>query len=174
MFETSLEGLRYALLDNDGNKPDIKATVLRLRQLNWNRFAVGSAIRVNSFDKWVKERLTGLNKHVPYIHTKYMLIDPFGSDPIVITGSANFSDASTRDNDENMLVIRGDKSVADIYVTEYFRLWNHYAFREWATKNAGNPNLRPQFLAPNDSWRDKYYSDSEQSRQRKLFSGTTS
>ncbi len=54
----------------------LEATVLRLRHMNWTRFAVGSAIRVNSFDKWVKERLTGLNTHVPYIHIKYMLIDP--------------------------------------------------------------------------------------------------
>jgi phosphatidylserine/phosphatidylglycerophosphate/cardiolipin synthase-like enzyme len=76
---------------------------------------------------------------VPYIHTKYMLVDPFGPDLIIITGSANFSDASTSDNDENMLIIRGDTSVADIYVTEHFRLWNHYAFRERAAKNVGKP-----------------------------------
>ena len=37
-----------------------------------------------------------------------MLIDPLSEYSIVITGSANFSDASTERNDENMLVIRGD------------------------------------------------------------------
>jgi phosphatidylserine/phosphatidylglycerophosphate/cardiolipin synthase-like enzyme len=171
MFETPFPGLRYALLDNDGTNADMKATVLRLRKKSFNRFAVGSAIRVNKFDKWVKERLTGLNKHVPYIHTKYMLVDPFGPDPIIITGSANFSDASTKDNDENMIVIRGDKSVADIYATEYFRLWNHYAFREWASDHVDDPDLRPQFLKPDDTWRAIYYGDTEQSRQREIFAG---
>ena len=39
--------------------------------------------------------------------------------PIVVTGSANFSNASCVDNDENMLVIRGDKRVADVYLGEF-------------------------------------------------------
>ena len=30
------------------------------------------------------EQLTGLNDHVGYIHTKYLLIDPFSDDPIVV------------------------------------------------------------------------------------------
>ena len=44
-----------------------------------------------------------LNQHVSYIHSKFLLIDPLGKDPIVVTGSANFSKASTNDNDENMI-----------------------------------------------------------------------
>jgi phosphatidylserine/phosphatidylglycerophosphate/cardiolipin synthase-like enzyme len=63
-------------------------------------------------------------------HTKFMVIDPLGDDPIVVTGSANFSESSTTGNDENMLFIRGNSRVADIYLGEYMRLWNHYAFRE--------------------------------------------
>jgi phosphatidylserine/phosphatidylglycerophosphate/cardiolipin synthase-like enzyme len=170
VFEMPFSGLRYGLLDNDGTRPEIEAEVLRLRKLPFNRFAIGSAIRVNSFDKWLKEKLSGLNSHVPYIHTKFMLVDPLGSDPVVITGSANFSDASTNANDENMLVIQGNTTVADIYMTEFFRLWNHYAFREWAAKNQGNPNVAPQFLKTDDTWRNIYFGDTEQSRQRALFS----
>src|SRR6185295_13804860 len=55
-----------------------------------------------------------LNTHVAYIHSKFLLRDPLGKDPIVVTGSANFSNPSTTDNDENMLIIRGDQRVADI------------------------------------------------------------
>ena len=174
VFDTPFGGLRYALLDNDGNRPEPEAEVLRLRKLPFNRFAIGSLIRVNSFDKWLKEGLSGLNSHVPYIHTKFMLIDPLGSNPIVISGSANFSDPSTNANDENMLVIQGNTTVADIYLTEFFRLWNHYAFREWAAKNQGNPNVKPQFLKADDTWRNIYFGNTEQSRQRVLFSGATS
>ena len=64
-----------------------------------------------------------------YIHSKFLLMDPLATDPIVVTGSANFSDASTNDNDENMIAIRGDQRVADIYFTEFNRLFNHYYFR---------------------------------------------
>ena len=38
-----------------------------------------------------------------YVHSKFLMMDPLGDDPIVVTGSANFSDASTNSNDENML-----------------------------------------------------------------------
>ena len=37
-------------------------------------------------------------------------MDPLSKDPIVVTDSADFSDASTRANDEKMLIIRGDTS----------------------------------------------------------------
>jgi hypothetical protein len=63
-----------------------------------------------------------------------MLIDPLGTDPIVITGSANFSEASTRDNDENMLILCGNKRVAEICLGEFIRLYHHYAFREWISR----------------------------------------
>lgn len=171
ILETPFDGLRYGLLDGDGGSPEQEAEVMRLRKLPFNRFAVGSMIRVNSFDRWLKEKLSGLNPLVPYIHTKFMLVDPLGAEPIVITGSANFSNASTNANDENMLVIKGSETVADIYLTEFFRLWNHYAFREWASKNRDNPNAKPQFLKTDDSWRNIYFGDTEQSRQRILFSG---
>ena len=79
--------------------------------------------------QWAREtnaRFLQLNTHVAYIHSKFLLRDPLGADPIVVTGSANFSDASTNANDENMLVIRGRPRVADIYFTEFNRLFNHY------------------------------------------------
>lgn len=58
-------------------------------------------------------QVTGLNDHVSYIHTKYLLVDPFSADPIVVCGSANFSKASNLNNDENMMIVRGDTRLAD-------------------------------------------------------------
>lgn len=66
-----------------------------------------------------------------------MLLDPLSDDPIVVTGSPNFSDASTRRNDKNMLVIRGDTRVADIYLGKFMRLFNHFYFR-FIAANADN------------------------------------
>src|SRR5215211_293233 len=81
---------------------------------------------------WAREtnaKLLKINSHVVYVHSKFLLMDPLGNDPIVVTGSANFSKASTNDNDENMLLIRGDQRVADIYFTEFNRLFSHYYVR---------------------------------------------
>jgi phosphatidylserine/phosphatidylglycerophosphate/cardiolipin synthase-like enzyme len=170
--------LRYALMDKllgSGVRKDKKEAALaemkEIRQMKENRIAVGSSVAVPSFDRWVKEHLTGLNKHVQYIHTKFMLLNPLSDDPVVISGSANFSAASTTDNDENMLVIRGDTRVADIYLGEYMRLWNHYAFREWVA--AGSPGAPAQFkyLDVKDKWWRIYFGDTAQSRQRAYFAG---
>ncbi len=170
--------LRYALLDKllgpgipKANKPAAEKEMLRLRKKTANRFAVGNRLATNKFDRWVRETVTGLNTHVQFIHTKFMLIDPLSEDPIVITGSANFSDASTKTNDENMLVIRGNQRVADIYVGEYMRLWNHYAFREWAAAQEELSQTKFKFLDTQNNWFRSYFGDTDRSRQRQYFSG---
>jgi phosphatidylserine/phosphatidylglycerophosphate/cardiolipin synthase-like enzyme len=115
--------------------------------------------------QWTKETnamLLKLNLQVNYVHSKFLLMDPLGEDPVVVTGSANFSAPSTNANDENMLVIRGDQRVADIYFTEFNRLFNHYYFRSivQVTKNLPDAQARAEgslFLSekPQD-WLIKY------------------
>lgn len=108
-----------------------KTAFVRLNSKNNVYEAWGSYLKSPLY-QWVREtntRLLQYNNHVLYIHTKFLLHDPLGDDPIVVTGSANFSKASTEDNDENMVVIRGDTRVADIYFTEFNRLFFHYYFR---------------------------------------------
>jgi phosphatidylserine/phosphatidylglycerophosphate/cardiolipin synthase-like enzyme len=123
--------------------------------------AWGSYIE-DSVYQWAKEtntRLLDFNRHVMYIHSKFLLRDPLGSDPIVVTGSANFSEPSTDENDENMLVIRGDLRVADIYFTEFNRLFNHYYFRSVVEnlKDGGRKDQQESlFLDDTPGWQDKY------------------
>jgi phosphatidylserine/phosphatidylglycerophosphate/cardiolipin synthase-like enzyme len=116
--------------------------------------------------QWTKETNAGalqLNQHVSYVHSKFLLMDPLSLDPIVVTGSANFSQASTNDNDENLLVIRGNQRVADIYFTEFNRLFNHYYFRsvQEATHRLDREGEQAEdqgtlFLVEDDSWLEKY------------------
>lgn len=106
---------------------------------------------------------------VRYAHTKLMLIDPLGNDPIVITGSANFSDASTTDNDENMLVIRGDTRVADVYIGEFMRLWRHHNFRYIVTTvDAASGEPVHNYLRPDDDWVPNFYKVGMVKMQRRL------
>ena len=69
-----------------------------------------------------------------HIHSKIIMVDPFGSDPIIVTGSANFSNNSTEVNDSNSMILRGFTSVADIYATEFMRMFEHYHFRSKEAK----------------------------------------
>ena len=127
--------------------------------------------------KWVREtnnRMLQLNSHVAYVHSKFLLRDPLGEDPHVVTGSANFSKASTNDNDENMIIIRGDKRVADIYFTEFNRLFNHYYFRsvvESLKKNGQDLNTDASlFLSETaDPWLKKYKPGTLRSKRLGLY-----
>jgi len=138
-----------------------------------NRVAVAAVLGKGAFERWLKEKTTNLNVHVKYIHTKYMLIDPLSDDPLVISGSANFSDASTKNNDENMLVVRGDTRVADIYLGEFMRLFNHFYFRYIVSKfnQPDDATGKKGFLATDDSWRIPYYREgSAKAVERQYFS----
>lgn len=146
----------------------------------WNRVAFGDvlsprAVKAHENERLYRESLSGLNVNVDFLHTKYLLIDPLTDDPIVISGSANFSDASTTNNDENMLIIRGDTRVADIFLTEFMRLFNHFRHRneENARSAAGaETESVAESLAPDDSWLEPYFSAGTQEfAERKLFAG---
>jgi phosphatidylserine/phosphatidylglycerophosphate/cardiolipin synthase-like enzyme len=162
--------LRYLLLEKPGKSVEGS---LDYRANPDNRFAIGSLIQNDGLGRWVTERLTGLNKNVKYIHTKYMLIDPLGDDPVVISGSANFSTASTKNNDENMLIIRGSHRAADIYLGEFMRLFNHYYFRSYQQRQQAQPGstlYQSIYLDPDDSWTHAYYQPgSNREKERLLF-----
>ncbi|MBN1761294.1 MAG: hypothetical protein JW863_23420 [Chitinispirillaceae bacterium] len=165
--------LRFALMEKptrpmkDGPEKDAEEQEIRnLRNMTENVFAVGNFIRTNAYDGWLAETLSGLNSYVRYIHNKFMLIDPLGRVPVVVTGSANFSDASTLQNDENMVVIRKNRRVADIYLGEYMRLFTHHAFRE--SLQWRNPDQPPKPLRT-DAWWTDYFGDTDRSRRRRYF-----
>lgn len=64
-----------------------------------------------------------------YIHLKTFVVDFATDHPKVIFGSHNFSKAASDGNDENLNIIENDTEVADIYMIEMFRLYDHYRFR---------------------------------------------
>lgn len=170
--------LRFALMEKEGNGPGLvqaKQDIQRIRNLPNVVVAIANNLTMNSFDRWLKE-LPGLPQtHVKYIHTKYMLVDPLGDHPIVVTGSANFSKASTDTNNENMLIIRNDQRVADIYLGEFMRCYTHYAFREAvaiALKRHPAKPWEPNYLAPDDSWQPDYFTqDHPRFFRRRYFAG---
>ncbi len=113
-----------------------------------------------------------------HIHSKIIAADPFGADPILVTGSANFSNNSTRVNDSNSLVIRGDSAVMDIYATEFLRMFEHYWFRYRLSQEAagakaqGKPADQTLTLKEDASWSDKYYLEgSSEMLERLAFAG---
>ena len=79
------------------------------------------------------------------MHNKFFIIDPLTDKPVVVTGSANFSANSIRNNDENSLLIKGDPRVADIYLTEFDRLFVHFWPRYLSTIEKKTTKSRRDF-----------------------------
>jgi phosphatidylserine/phosphatidylglycerophosphate/cardiolipin synthase-like enzyme len=168
--------LRYALMEamsgptrTKEQKAANEAAIIALRKMPENKFAIGSRLGKGAFNHWLVEQLSGLNVHVRYLHTKYMLVDPLGANPLVVSGSANFSEASTTDNDENMLIIRGNSRVADIYLGEFMRLYRHFAFRDWLSQHPGADEVEVGHLDEEDRWWKRYFGNSFEARQRSYF-----
>ena len=164
---------RYLLMEGDGGL--LRDKIPMIRQCRQNSVAWGDVLKSRGNGSGASlelETLTGLNEHVNFLHTKYMLIDPLSNDPLVVSGSANFSENSTTKNDENMLVIRGNTRVADIFLGEFMRLFNHFKSR-----NARNEMTDEEFetnakLRPDDSWLEPYYTVGTAAwNERLLFSG---
>lgn len=180
LYERKDDVLRLALMESEGTgtKAVVEAARKRIDKLRRRPnvvVAVGGKQAISGVERWLDE-LTQITTpvHVYWIHTKFALVDPLGKTPIVITGSANFSDASTDTNQENMLVIRGDTRVADIYLTEYTRLFAHYAFRETLVKQEiwSLAAWRPGDLTPNPSWSDDYFTSGQRAARRRYFAQT--
>lgn len=125
-------------------------------------------------DKWFFEEEHFRPKNdgfVFFVHTKFLLIDPLSDDPLVCSGSANFSSGSLLQNDENMLLIRGSTRVADIYMTEFQRIFQHFYFRDIANELAakGSKSAQAIFLDETDAWTDNYFKAGALKSNRRLM-----
>jgi phosphatidylserine/phosphatidylglycerophosphate/cardiolipin synthase-like enzyme len=165
--------IHYLLLDKEGSLGDAKEIgIVEHNQANRIAFAATLESSLTSFQDKLLEKARESYHHAGiHIHSKIILADPFGDDPILVTGSANFSTNSTLENDSNSLYVRGDTRIADIYASEFMRMFEHYHFRA-ATKKAGGPP-RIITLADTDAWSDRWYVEgSSDALDRMLFAGT--
>jgi len=127
----------------------------------------------SDLDEWfVEEELARPtnNGHVFFIHSKVLLIDPLSDDPLICSGSANFSTNSLIANDENMLLIRGDTRVADIYMTEIDRIFRHFRSRDIINHDAGEGEHNKWLLLDTtDDWIKPNFTEGNYKNNRRLL-----
>lgn len=183
------DALRLALLENPPTRAVRKAEFDNRGKLAFSngailgktfiKFKEGGAkvmpVANGDLDNWyIEEELARpINDgHVYFIHSKFVMIDPLSEDPLICTGSANFSMNSLEGNDENMLLIRGDKRVADIYFTEFDRIFRHFYSREAINRIAEKTppkNKDPRRLDPGFTWIGRHYEDRNYKNTRRLL-----
>lgn len=171
-LQTALTGSAaqvFGLLNKDGvvGKPLHTAAHVQLA-------AAGALNAASVLENWqgrlLKESLQHSGVH---IHSKFILVDPLSKRPIVITGSANFSNNSSVNNDENQLFIVGETEVADVYLGEFMRMFDHYYFRshmKWVAAQKSKA-FRGGFLADTDAWTERYFKDPARVNLRLAFFG---
>jgi phosphatidylserine/phosphatidylglycerophosphate/cardiolipin synthase-like enzyme len=121
------------------------------------------ALLPSGLEGWLKESWAGQKGSI-HVHTKAIIADFTSDSPTVISGSHNLSTNASARNDENYLIIRGDRDLADAYGCEVLRLYDHYRFRALVSEvlpRAGveGESLRKKAptLEPTDKWTLKYF-----------------
>jgi phosphatidylserine/phosphatidylglycerophosphate/cardiolipin synthase-like enzyme len=161
--------LRYAVFDKN-LKTDVED---QIDQIHNTVIAAGAKLEPHDLENFIGEKLTGFNKN-QYIHDKFLLVDPLGDDPIVVTGTANFSGPSQYANDENMIVIRGNLRVADIYFGEFMRIFDHLYSRYIVgkMKKLGLQNPDAGFLKEKaEDWVPQNFKPGRKDLRRRYFMG---
>jgi phosphatidylserine/phosphatidylglycerophosphate/cardiolipin synthase-like enzyme len=89
------------------------------------------------------------------VHSKLIVVDPF-TDPVVITGSHNFSTSASTQNDENFVIIRGNQDLALEYAVHVLAVYQHYrwlAFVHDQQQKGRNPTAQ---LIEGDQWQARH------------------
>jgi len=93
------------------------------------------------------------------IHNKIVVIDPFSDNCTVVTGSHNLGFRASHNNDENMVIIRGHRELAQAYACHVLDLYDHYAWRFLLKQH---PDIFGRPLQPDDTWQERYITGADE------------
>ncbi len=86
------------------------------------------------------------------VHSKVLVIDPLSANPIVVTGSHNFSAPASEKNDENLVIVRGHKKLAIAYAAYVMSVYQHYRFRSYVREMLAQGKKPWSYLDDDDQW----------------------
>ena len=118
-----------------------------------DEFVVASAIN-DQFAFWQKELLKSGPRAHAIVHSKIVVIDHMTPDCVVITGSHNLGYQASYNNDENMLIVRGQRDLAKAYAVNIMDIYDHYRFRYQLQKKKHSAFSG---LETSDTWQHKYF-----------------
>jgi phospholipase D-like protein len=117
----------------------------------------------NQLKGWFTDENRG---NMVMIHSKVVLIDPFGPHPVLMTGSHNLGPKASGQNDDNLLIVENAPGLAAEYAVHILGVFDHYKFRyaHYTPPPAkGSSAAKPakgviwSGLQDNDTWQDGYY-----------------
>jgi phosphatidylserine/phosphatidylglycerophosphate/cardiolipin synthase-like enzyme len=105
----------------------------------------------DAFHDWASEVM---NQGV-HVHSKVIVIDPFGAHPVVITGSHNLGYKASTKNDDNMMIVEGNAPLAASYAANIIAIYQTYRWNTYVDAHAKDPQVW-HGLVDNATWQDNY------------------
>ena len=110
----------------------------------------------DAFHEWEAEMLgTGV-----HIHSKVIVIDPFGRNPVVMTGSHNLGFKASSKNDDNLMIIEGNAPLAAAYAANIIAIYQNYRWNAYVETHRQDPHVW-HGLVDNDTWQGSYLQGDE-------------
>jgi hypothetical protein len=101
------------------------------------------------------------------IHDKIVVIDPFADNCVVVTGSHNLGHKASYDNDENLVIIQGNKKLAVAYASHVLDVYDHFAWR-YSVKRMGAKGADESLSSTPDEWLTQYFDQDGQIKTAQL------
>ncbi|CAN5249772.1 hypothetical protein BH11PSE4_BH11PSE4_32730 [soil metagenome] len=137
-------------------KPKKKGAKLASATPDFRAVPAGAINASDAFGAWESE----MAKYgFAIIHNKIVVIDPFSDNCTVVTGSHNLGFRASHNNDENMVIVRGHRGLAEAYACHVLDLYDHYAWRFLLKQH---PEIFGKPLQPDDSWQERYINGADE------------
>ena len=94
------------------------------------------------------------------IHSKVIVLDPFGENPVVMTGSHNLGFKASNANDDNLVIIQGNAPLAAAYAINIIAIYQTYRWNSYVDAHRQDPNVW-HGLVDNDQWQTGYLQGDE-------------
>jgi phosphatidylserine/phosphatidylglycerophosphate/cardiolipin synthase-like enzyme len=124
----------------------------------------------DQFHNWEKELL---GASMVNIHSKVIVIDPFGQNPVVMTGSHNLGFKASNANDDNLVIIEGNGPLAAAYAINIVAIFQTYRWNSYVEAHRKDPAVW-HGLVDNDTWQSTYLSGAHLAELKFWFSGQSS
>jgi phosphatidylserine/phosphatidylglycerophosphate/cardiolipin synthase-like enzyme len=182
MFQPGGSSILNAIVDRQANDHDLfvkgvistmdkndvdqaKVTLIQRGDQKVAKFRIVQPVGLQGVGKWAAEvsRSAFLNQiGFAIVHSKVIVIDPNGKNPVVVTGSHNFSAAASSKNDENLVIIRGNGALAKAYAVEVQSVFDHYNFRAVAASMKADGKDVSKLMLDPKAWQGAWFRGDKQ------------
>ena len=118
----------------------------------------------DAFHNWETEIL-GSGVH---IHSKVIVLDPFGANPVVMTGSHNLGYKASHENDDNLMILQGNAPLAAAYAANIIAIYQTYRWNAYVEAHRQDAQVW-HGLVDSDEWQDSYLDKSRDDLKEILF-----